>query len=186
MAQTLIQVVLSSPNLSAVIEKVPALGLPNWYIGAGCIAQTYWNYVHGFPLAENITDIDLVYFDPTDISYEAEDQQIQRANGLFRNIEIPVDLKNQARVHVWYKKHFGTAIEPYPSVEAAIDTWPTTATAVAMTKEDSTYRVYAPYGLDDLFNLVVRPNKVQLTEEIYRAKASRWQHHWPRLTILSW
>lgn len=194
LAQTLIQIALSNPNLSAVLEKAPELDLPNWYVGAGCIAQTYWNQVHGFPLSENITDIDLVYFDPADISYEAEDRHIQRANDLFRKVEIPVDLKNQARVHLWYEKHFGVPIEPYPSVEAAIDTWPTTATAVAITSngsmegstEGSTYRVYAPYGLDDLFNLVIRPNKIQITEEIYHAKVSRWQHHWPRLTILSW
>ena len=66
LAQTLIQIALSNPNLSTVLEKAPELDLPNWYVGAGCIAQTYWNHVHGFPLSENITDIDLVYFDPVD------------------------------------------------------------------------------------------------------------------------
>ena len=40
LTRTLIQIVLSNPDLSAVLKKVPALGLPNWYIGAGCIAQT--------------------------------------------------------------------------------------------------------------------------------------------------
>lgn len=186
LAQSLIQTVLSNPDLTAVLKSVSELGLPNWYIGAGCIAQTYWNHVHGFPLSENITDIDLVYFDPVDVSYEAEDFIIQRAKDIFHHLAIPVDLKNQARVHLWYGKHFGTPLDPYPSVEAAISSWPTIATAVAITGKDSLYRVYAPYGLDDLFNLIIRPNKVQITPEIYRAKVSRWQRHWPRLTILPW
>src|SRR4029077_1290893 len=43
-----------------------------------------------------------------------------------------------------------------------------------------------PFGLDDLFGLVVRPNKRQITRAIYEAKVDRWRPIWPRLTYLPW
>jgi hypothetical protein len=45
-------------------------------------------------------------------------------------IAFGIDVKNEARVHLWYKSHFGYDIPPYHSVEEAMDSWPTTATAV--------------------------------------------------------
>jgi hypothetical protein len=44
----------------------------------------------------------------------------------------------------------------------------------------------APFGLDDLFGLVVRPNKRQITRAIYKAKVDRWRSIWPWLTFLPW
>jgi len=46
--------------------------------------------------------------------------------------------------------------------------------------------VCAPFGADDLFNLVVRPNRVQITPAIYDAKVTRWVARWPSLKALSW
>jgi len=46
--------------------------------------------------------------------------------------------------------------------------------------------VWAPFGTDDLFNLVVRPNRVQITPAIYDAKVTRWVARWPSLVALTW
>ena len=46
--------------------------------------------------------------------------------------------------------------------------------------------IVAPFGLDDLFALVVRPNKALVTQAVYEAKAARWRQHWPGLTIIPW
>jgi hypothetical protein len=46
--------------------------------------------------------------------------------------------------------------------------------------------VWAPFGTDDLFNLVVRANRVQITPEIYDAKVTRWVTRWPSLVALTW
>jgi hypothetical protein len=175
-----------NPDIGKVLERTPALNLPNWYVGAGCISQTYWNKIHGYKFTDHISDIDLVYYDQQDISYEMEAQYIESARHLFADISIKIDLKNQARVHLWYSSKFGHSIEQYTSVEEAISSWPTTATTVAITKMGSDYKVYAAYGLADLFDLVVRPNKVQVTEEVYYAKAKRWKSHWPKLKIIPW
>lgn len=51
---------------------------------------------------------------------------------------------------------------------------------------DGECRVYAPHGLSDVFNLVVRPNPVLDPQEVYEAKAVRWREEWPELTVLPW
>jgi hypothetical protein len=90
-------------------------------------------------------------------------------------------------VHLWYEQHFGNRIAPYESVEHAISTWPTTATSVAITTgTDGILRLCAPFGLNDLLGLIVRPNKTQITRQIYQAKIARWVGLWSRLQILSW
>lgn len=155
------------------------------FLGAGCVAQTVWNVAHGKPPAADILDYDLVYFDP-DLSEEREDRIRVEAEALVADLGITLDVKNQARVHVWYADRFGYAIEPYESLEDAISTWPTTATSVGVRFDGERLTVVAPFGLDDLFDLVVRANRIQITPEIYAAKVSRWQPLWPRVTILPW
>jgi probable phosphoglycerate mutase len=36
--------------------------------------------------------------------------------------------------------------------------------------------ICAPFGLDDLLGLIVRPNPRQITREIYEVKVARWRH----------
>ncbi len=165
-----------------ILKLAPTLEMPNWYLGAGCISQTVWNFLSGFSLSQHIKDFDLVYFDSSDLSYEAEDFYIQKA----KDLEIPVEIRNQARVHLWYEKHFGYQIKPYVSVEDAINRWPTTATCVGVKSVNGGLLVYAPYGLNDLAGMTVRPNKIQITKEIYEKKVSRWKKIWQKLTIIPW
>ena len=176
-----------SPLIQDVLLKAPGLGQRDWYLGAGCIAGTVWNVLHGFDANAHIKDCDLVYFDADDLSYEAEDVSVRHAASMFAHLPVPVEVRNQARVHLWYERRFGYPIDPYRSLEHAIDCWPTTATSVGVRREpDGRLLVYATYGLDDLFRLIVRPNKKQVTPEIYRAKAERWRACWPKLRILPW
>ena len=52
---------------------------------------------------------------------------------------------------------------------------------------DGEPRVYAPYGFDDLFGMVVRPNpRSPAPRHVYEDKAERWLRHWPELTVLPW
>lgn len=167
------------------LDRLPSLHLPDWYLGAGCIAQTVWNLAHGMPVHEGILDYDLVYFDP-DLSEEAELSARDRAHALLADLGLVLDVKNQARVHVWYRERFGYDIRPYASSRDAIETWPTTATAVGVRADGGELGVYAPFTLDDLLDLVVRANRVQITPEIYQAKADRWLRRWPGLVVLPW
>ncbi|WDH96587.1 nucleotidyltransferase family protein [Paenibacillus urinalis] len=148
--------------------------------------QSIWNYVCGLPVNYGIHDIDFVYFD-SDLSYDKECEVIDKVNQRFGDLPIRLDIKNQSRVHLWYENHFGYPIDPYSSLEEAINTWPTTATAIGMRKdENGEWSIYAPFGLNDLFSLIVRANKSQITKEIYEEKADRWKGKWPALTIIPW
>ncbi len=176
-----------SRNILYILKQAPKLQMLNWYLGAGCIAQTVWNTLHGFSLENGINDFDLVYYDTSDISYEKEDELIHRGKELLGAVVATLDIKNEARAHLWYEKHFGYAIKPYTSVEDAISTWPTTATSIGVKYNDNNeFVVYAPYGIDDLLKMVIGPNKTQITEEIYLNKVKRWTTIWPKLTIIPW
>ena len=180
-------IITQNPAIKTVLDRTPDVHLPNWYLGAGCLAQTVWNYYSNRDLQDSISDLDLVYFDDSDLSFKAEDQIIRLIRDLFSDLEIHVDVKNQARVHLWYEKHFGYPIKPYQSVEDAINTWPTTATSTGVKMNgNGQFMVYAPFGLDDLLNMVVRANKAQITEAIYLKKVERWKACWPDLEIVPW
>jgi len=172
--------------LYEIIEKANNLGFKDYYIGAGCIAQTVWNYQLGLELTNGISDIDFVYYDNLDLSIEAENAIADKMNRIVKPCKIKLDINNQARVHLWYKDHFGYDITPYNSVESAINTWPTTATSVGVRLENNKLKVYAPFGLNDLFGMIVRANKAQITEEIYMQKVKNWCAKWPTLTIIPW
>ena len=169
-----------------ILERTPALRMPNWYLGAGGVVHTVWNILHGFNPQNGIKDYDLVYYDANDISYEGEDALIQKGKELFKDIPVLVEIRNQARVHLWYEKHFGYSINQYKSAEDSIKTWPTVATCIGVRNIGNQLRVYAPYGLDDVFNIVVRLNKVKITKEIYQNKVDRWTKIWPKLKIIQW
>jgi hypothetical protein len=101
-------------------------------------------------------------------------------------LPVRLDIKNEARVHLWYEAKFGSAIAPYSSTAHAITTFPTTAIAIGVQPTSSGPLISAPFGLADLFGLIVRPNKAQITRSIYEAKATRWKALWPQLTIIEW
>jgi hypothetical protein len=180
-------IVMSSEVLKTALIRAKQLNIGNYYIGAGCITQTVWNYLSNYPLEYGIKDIDFVYYDSINIDIESENNVIRQVKQLYSDIKIEIDVKNQARVHLWYEDHFGYSIEPYSSLEAAINTWPTTATAIGIRiANNNDFIVYAPFGLNDLFGMIVRANKVQITKEIYEKKLDSWLSKWPDLFVTPW
>lgn len=184
--QALWAIIESSRLLRDAVRAAERLMPPDWYLGAGCIAQTVWNYLSERDLIAGVRDLDLVYFDATDLGEETEIAYEQRIREQMNGATVHTDVKNEARVHLWYEKHFGYAIRPYSSLEDAINTWPTTATSIGIRRSGLESVVYAPYGLNDLFAMVVRPNKKQITREIYEAKVRRWLQTWPSLQVIPW
>jgi uncharacterized protein len=182
----LLSLLEQNPYLLELIQATEALGLSNCFVAGASIAQTHWNIAYGFSSSANIKDIDLIYFDPNDLSEETEQRHQQRIQKRFAHIPIAIDVRNEARVHLWYEQKFGYAIKAYGSSEEAIDTFPITAGCVGIRKEAGDYKIYAPFGFDDLFNLVVRPNKQQITKDIYEAKRLRWRPLWPNLSYVEW
>ncbi|MFL5267043.1 MAG: nucleotidyltransferase family protein [Stellaceae bacterium] len=172
--------------LREILQRFDEVALPDGWLVAGSIAQTIWNLALGRPAGFGIKDVDLVYFDAQNLSFEAEAENEQRLRDLFRHLPVKLDVKNEARVHLWYERSFGYPIAPYQSARAAIATFPTTATAVGVRCKAGKFECCSPFGLDDLFGLVVRPNKKQITQSIYVGKIERWRSIWPELKYIPW
>ena len=178
--------VRSSPLLGPILDRWGDVHLPDAWLVAGAVAQTVWNARLGYAPEHGIRDVDIVYFDDTDRTAERETREERRIRSLFADLPMAFDVKNEARVHLWYEKKFGRAIPPYRSSEEAIATFPTTATAIGVRPTDDRLEITAPFGLTDLMGLVVRPNKAQVTQAVYDAKIARWRSLWPGLDIRPW
>jgi hypothetical protein len=157
-------------------------------IFSGAIYQPVWNHLTGRAPDYGIKDYDVAYHDASDTSYEAEDVVIQRVAAVFEPpLRELVEVRNQARVHLWFEKKFG-ADEPYPPLEnsaAALKRFVATAFCVGVRMEaDDSLSVHAPLGLEDLFALHLRPNplRVKGAGGWDRTTASA-KARWPEITL---
>jgi uncharacterized protein len=183
-----LEIVMANPTVAAVLDRAPALGLGDWWLTAGVLFQTVWNSLTGRPPDTGIWDADFFYFDP-DTSWEAEDAVIRAGVDLFDGLPVPVEIRNEARVHLWYAERFGVpAPVTFGNTCEAIDAFAAVCCSFGVTVgEDGDPRVYAPYGYDDLFELVLRPNPHSpAPHHVYESKAKRWVEVWPDLTVLPW
>ncbi|WP_083468202.1 nucleotidyltransferase family protein [Methylobacterium tarhaniae] len=163
------------------------LALPQWRLVAGCLYQTVWNALTGRPRGHGIRDYDLIYFDDTDLSWEAEDAVVRRAAPVLSSCIGPVEIRNQARVHLWFEARFGSPYPPLPGADAALGRYAAVVHAVGVRLEpDDSLDIAAPFGLADLFGLVLRPNLAIANRATYDAKAERMRALWPELTVLPW
>ena len=173
------------------IEGVPAVlheikKLPDAWIGAGIIFQNVWNVIHGYELNSFVKDIDIFYWDDNNLSWEAENASITALKKSLSDSTIPIDVKNIARIHLWYEGRFGIPKSPYLSVQESISTWPVMGACMAMRLHNGELEFIAPHGFNDMFTLRVRPNKVLVSQAIYEEKAMKWKEHWPMLTVENW
>ena len=109
-------IIRADPDLMYLLNRLRALALPQWRLVAGCLYQTVWNVLTDRPRGTGIKDYDLVYYDGGDLSWEAEDTVIRRVAAATRDCVGPVEVRNQARVHLWFAKRFGCA---YPQLGSA-------------------------------------------------------------------
>ncbi len=181
----LLDIVRASPTLMAAFRTARALDLPDWWIVSGAIYQQVWNHLTARPDMHGVNDIDLFHFDP-DTSYEAEDHIIKRTAPLFGHTP-PVEIRNQARVHLCYERHFGTPYAPLTHSAEAIDRFACRTHCVGLRlMADDTFTLYAPFGLDDIFTFRITPNPGHDNRQTHEAKAARQKAIWPELKVIPW
>jgi hypothetical protein len=173
---------LENPANAEILRRLPALDLPQAYLVAGCLYQAVWNRQADRPVDAGIKDYDIFYFDP-DTSWAAEDRVIRRAAALFADLGVVVELKNQARVHLWYGARFGAGYPPLASTEDGIGRYLVACTCVGIRASDGA--LHAPYGLDALWDGVLRMNPVNPRPALFQAKAESYRARWPWLRILA-
>lgn len=179
------KILMKNKELVSILKVLESIGIDNCYVGAGSINQTVFNYYHGYQFNYGIKDYDVVYFDE-DLSYEKEDKVIKVIKNRLGILSDMVDVKNEARVHLWYNEKYQTKREPYSSVEDAIASWGATITCVGVRMKNGKLEVYAPYGLEDIFGMIIRPVKKAFSKEMYDERAICWQKKWPMLKKIEW
>jgi uncharacterized protein len=180
------QMVGTNPVVVTILEQLPRLRLPDCYLTAGALFQTVWNCLSDQGPTSGIKDYDVNYFDDCDTSWDAEDDVIRRAAALFADVPAQIEVRNEARVHLWYEAKFGVPCPPYTSTAAAIASFPSTSSCFGVRPGVGRLEICAPFGFTDLFAFRTRPNPVLAPRSVYEAKTSRWRHQWPGLQILPW
>jgi uncharacterized protein len=183
--ERLIGILGASPTLMRVMEGVRTLRLPDWRLVSGCVYQTAWNHLTGREPDYGLKDYDAVYFD-TDTSWDAEDEFIRRTAAAFPPpLAALVEVRNQARVHLWFEKKFGEPYAPLGCTDEALERFVCPAFAVgARLEADGRISLAAPFGLDDLFAMRLRPNPNRaITAEAFARVSRSAAARWPELTI---
>lgn len=180
----LIAAALANPINRAILTRLPMLGVKDAWLVAGAIFQPYWNALSDLPPTTGIKDYDIFYFDPDDLSYEAEDAILRRAALVFADLDALIDIKNQARVHLWYRDRFGADWPPVASARESIARFQIRCTCFGLQpRGDATLDLAAPYGLDELTRGELRRNNACPSLSGFQAKAESYQARWPWLTI---
>ena len=162
-----------------VLDIVRDLELPDCWVAAGFVRSCVWDHMHRRSSSPLPPDIDVIWYDPTQTMPERDALLESRLRA--RDSSLGWSVKNQARMHA------RNADEPYLSASDAMRYWPETATAVGVRLDRQGHiDIAAPYGLDDLFALAVRPTQRFVAEKhaVYldRIRSKNWQATWPNLT----
>lgn len=180
-------IIRADSDLMTLLAALRDLRLAQWRLVAGCLYQTVWNALTGRPRGTGIRDYDLIYFDDADLSWQAEDRVIAQVAAATRGLVGPVETRNQARVHLWFAERFGS---PYPrlaSADEALGLYASVVHAVGVRLEDDgRLDVAAPFGLDDVFAMVVRPNRALDNAVSHTRKAERARALWPEIMVVPW
>jgi hypothetical protein len=168
-----------------VLETVRACELPDWVVGAGVIRNIVWDHLHGYDGPTAVKDVDVAFFDASDISRGRDAAIEDDLSGALPS--VPWEVTNQAGVHLWYEERFGYPIPPAHSIKHAVSMWPETATAVAVNLgADNALRILAPAGLDDLLEMRLRRNPRQVSQGTFaeRLREKEPAVRWPRVRII--
>ena len=164
-------------NILRIAEK---LDLPDWVIGAGFVRNKVWDYLHGYNKPQvDTADIDLVYYNLNG-NDQKEDEKLSEK--LKKETGFEWEVVNEAYAHRWNN------LPPYKSTEDALFQWPETVTAIGVKLENEELKLVAPYGIDDLANLIVRPSPkfTDINKFKERVRQKRWLEKWPKLKIALW
>jgi uncharacterized protein len=180
--ERLAAILRATPLLMRVLSVARHLCLPDWLVFSGAVYQPVLNHLTGLPVDYGIKDYDLGYFDASDLSYEAEDAVIRRVKAAFDEpLRRMVEVRNQARVHLWFEGKFGEPYTPLSCTAEALERFASATFAVGVRLEsDDRLHVESPFGLADLFALRVVPNPYRKTVGFDRASADV-RRRWPEV-----
>jgi hypothetical protein len=165
-----------------VLSAAKSLQLQDWWVCAGFIRSKIWDVLHGYPQRTATPDVDVIYFDASDLDEAVEKKLEGELRAL--NPNVPWSVKNEARMHL-----IDQAL-PYASSVDAISKFPETATALGLTLDHNDHVVLAaPCGIDDVIHMKVKPtpffagSKEKMKHYESRIAKKDWQRTWPLVRI---
>jgi hypothetical protein len=182
--ERLINILHATPSLMQVLSIARTLDLPDWLLFSGAVYQPVLNHLTGRAPDYGIKDYDLAYFDGADLSYGAEDMVIRRVAAAFDEpLQHMVQVRNQARVHLWFQAKFGESYTPLSATAEALERFASPLFAVGIRLEaNGRLHIEAPFGLTDLFALRLRPNARRRVSNFARIAAGVVER-WPELVM---
>ncbi|MBC5767039.1 nucleotidyltransferase family protein [Ramlibacter albus] len=175
--------VLSNRINRAILANWSSFELTDGWLVAGCLFQTAWNLRCGRAPEAGIKDYDIFYFDDRDLSAESEARVQQRVNAVMGGLDATVEVKNQARVHLWYEEHFGFPYDALASAADGIDRFLVPATCVGIRPSGPGYEVYAPNGLEIMYAGQLAPNPLTPHMSLFARKAASYKQRWDWLQV---
>ena len=180
-------IIRADPGLMHLLTCLRTLDLPQWRLVAGCLYQTVWNALTDRPRGAGIKDYDVIYFDADDLSWEAEDAVIRRVAAATQDCVGPVQVRNQSRVHLWFASRFGCNYPQLSCADKSLCYYASLVHAVGVRlAEDDRLDVVAPFGLDDVFAMRIRPNRALDNAASHTDKAAKAKVAWPQVVIEPW
>lgn len=184
MHQHLVALARETPWFYQSLCAVRTLNLDKWCIGAGAVRNLVWDHLHGYDIPSALPDVDVAYFGFAVCTQACDGELQQQLDDMLTG--TPWEVTNQAGVHLWFEDYFGHSVEPLESLEEAVSTWPEFCSAVGVTLlDDDSIGVIAPYGLHDLFDMVVQRNPKRVSPETYlkRVQQKRFVERWPMVRV---
>jgi hypothetical protein len=173
------RIIAQDPVGMEQLRAARTLALPDWCIAAGFVRNRVWDHLHGISPPRPPADIDVLYYDTSDLSKETEQEFEARLEGL---LPAPWQVRNQARMHLW------KGLPQHTSTSDSMIYWLETVTAVGVRLEaDDSLTVIAPLGTDDLLGLRCRPTafgRERRSEYDERIASKRWRELWPKVRFL--
>ncbi len=181
------QIMRADPAIMDLLHALKKFDLPDWLLVSGAIYNNVWNHLTGRPSMTGVKDCDVFYFDDADLSFEAEDRVIRRVEAQLGTFTPPVEVRNQARVHLWAPKKFGIDFPPLASTGEALKNFACTTHAVGIRLDaDERMEIVAPFGLEAIFAFRLVPNYTLNNGATHERKARRALAIWPELTVEPW
>lgn len=145
-----LQEILVNSPIAEVLGAIAQINLPDWWLAGGAIRNTVWHSIFGEKCQLFIKDFDIAFFDATG---DRNQELAAKATLTTKFPQHLFDVKNQASFARWRPGR-----KTFTSTEDGIMNWLHTTAAVGVKIDcEGELQFFAPYGLEDLFNGIIRP-----------------------------
>ncbi len=176
-SNTRLQTILADTPVGMILPAIAQLHLPDWWLAGGAVRNTVWRAIFGDDCELVIKDFDIAFYD---IQGDRAQELAAKATLTEQFPDQQFDVKNQASFNRWRKGE-----TTYQSTEDGISQWLHTATAVGVRIDlQGQWEFFTPYGLDDLFNGIIRPTPVHIDNPNAHDKAASFLEKCPYLRLV--